>query len=209
MNSITIKWLGHACFKLSANGGSVILDPYEDGSVPGLSPLTETAGKVLKSHDHGDHGALSVIAIHETEAKDTLLIETIDSYHDPVKGLLRGKNKITVLRANGMKVVHFGDIGCKLTAAQTELVRNADLIMIPVGGHFTIDAKEAAELCSVITPRVVIPMHYRSESFGYPVIGVLSDFTDLRTDVITYDTDTLTLTPDTPPQTAVLTYQKS
>lgn len=133
-------------------------------------------------------------------------IETVPSFHDSRLGLQRGKNTIHILSAEGMRVVHLGDLGHRLKGAALEKLRGADALLIPVGGFFTIDAPTAKEVADAIGARVVIPMHYRLGDMGFPQIGELSAFTDLCGDVRTYDTNELELTADTPAQTAVLRY---
>ena len=103
-----------------------------------------------------------------------------------------------------MRIVHFGDLGCMLTSEQIDLLKKADVVMIPVGGFYTIDADQAKEIVSTLEPKVVIPMHYRSDSFGYPVIGRLEEFTKYYTNIVTYESDTLVLDAETKAQTAVL-----
>lgn len=97
-----------------------------------------------------------------------------------------------------------GDIGCPLTREQKDLLKHLDAILIPVGGYYTIDAVQAKAVVDNLAPRVVIPMHYRSDHFGYPVIGRLEEFTGLCRNVVEYDSNTLVLTAETRPQTAVL-----
>ena len=170
-----ITWIGHSCFKVEDQGSSVVLDPYKDGSVPGLLPVREKAGMVLCSHGHGDHNAAQNVEITD-EPGDVFQVTKIKSYHDNKKGLLRGKNLIHILETGSFKVVHFGDIGCRLTPEQTNLLTGADAVMIPVGGHYTVDAAEAAQIVHVISPKLVIPMHFRSESFGFDVISTVEPF---------------------------------
>lgn len=205
-SSVTIQWLGHSCFKLSADGSSVVLDPYEDGSVPGYAPLRVSASQVFCSHEHADHNAASLVQAECDYHHSPFAVTIYPSYHDGMHGLLRGKNQITLLEVGGMRLAHLGDLGCKLTAEQEEALRGVDVLMIPVGGHYTIDAEEARNLCVKLAPRVVIPMHYRSETFGYPVLAPLENFTRYFKGVMHYDTDTLKLTEKTRPQVAVLTY---
>ena len=97
-----------------------------------------------------------------------------------------------------------GDIGCPLTREQKDLLKHLDAILIPVGGYYTIDAAQAKAVVDDLAPRVVIPMHYRSDHFGYPVIGRLEEFTGLCRNVVEYDSNGLLLTAETRPQTAVL-----
>ncbi|MCI7796366.1 MAG: MBL fold metallo-hydrolase [Lachnospiraceae bacterium] len=203
MNQILIKWNGHSCFSVTADDYTIVLDPYAPDSVPGLPALSLTANRVLCSHTHRDHGCTDVVTVEEKGACP-FAIHTIDTFHDDAKGTLRGSNRIHILEAYGMRVAHLGDLGCSLTSEQEEQLKAVEAILIPVGGYYTIDADQAFAIVSSLNPRVVIPMHYRSDRFGYPVIGRLEAFTGHCMDVVTYDTDTLVLTPETEKQTAVL-----
>lgn len=200
-----VIWNGHSCFTLETAEGSVVFDPYQDGSVPGCSPLRLCADRVLCSHDHRDHGAKELVSL--SGRAPSYQVEEIHTFHDPEKGALRGPNTIHIITAEGLRVAHLGDLGCTLEPEQVEQLRGLDAVLIPVGGFYTIDAKQAQALTEQISARVVVPMHYRSPSFGYDVIGPLEDFLAFRTDVVAYDGNTLELTKDTPAQTAVLTYQ--
>ena len=201
---MVLKWNGHSCFTLETSQGSVVFDPYEDGSVPGLAPLHLSADVVLCSHDHRDHNAKQVVAL--TGRTPSFQVETLSTYHDPVQGTLRGPNTIHIISTEGMRLIHLGDLGCPLTPEQEARLEGADVLLVPVGGYYTIDASQAQTLVQSLAPRIVVPMHYRSDSFGYDVIAPLEDFLALRGDVVRYSSNTLELTPDTPSQTAVLTY---
>lgn len=198
-----VTWLGHSCFRLESGGCSLVLDPYSDGAVPGLAPLRAEADAVYCSHDHRDHGAKNSVDL--TGRPCTLSVETIDCFHDDKRGLLRGKNRIHIVSDGKVRVAHLGDLGHRPNKAALEKLHGVDALLIPVGGYYTIDAATAAKLCDTIAPRVVIPMHYRLGAIGYDVIAELSAFTKLRSDVTTYSTNTLVLSPQTPMQTAVLT----
>lgn len=200
-----LTWHGHSCFTIHTGGETLILDPYRDDVVPGLAPLRVEGDQVYCSHEHRDHGALEVCTL---SGKDSAVqVETIQTYHDDTQGSQRGENTIHIFSAEGLRVAHMGDLGCELTPGQKEQLQNLDAILIPVGGFYTIDAKQAQALIQSIQPRVVVPMHYRSDSFGFDVIAHLDDFLALRSDVIRHSSNTLELTKDTPAQTAVLTYQ--
>ena len=202
---MNVIWNGHSCFTLETAEGSVVFDPYQDGSVPGLSPLRLSADRVLCSHGHRDHGAEETVSL--SGRTPSYRVDEIHTFHDPEKGALRGPNTIHIITAEGLRVAHLGDLGCGLEPEQVEQLRGLDALLIPVGGHFTIDAKQAQAVAEQLKARVVVPMHYRSPSFGYDVIGPLEDFLVLRGDVVKYEGNTLELTRDTPAQTAVLTYQ--
>ena len=204
---MNIIWNGHSCFTLDTTQGVVVLDPYQDGSVPGLSPLHLTADLVLCSHEHKDHGAREMVTL--TGKPVSLQVEELPTFHDPEQGALRGTNIIRIFTAEGLRVAHLGDLGCDLTPEQAEKLQGLDALMIPVGGYYTIDARQAKALADALRPRVVIPMHYRGACFGYEVTGPLEDYLALcgGENVVHYSGNTLELTADTPAQTAVLTYQ--
>lgn len=201
-----LQWLGHSCFRIQAEGFSVVFDPYADGSVPGLAPLRVTADAVFCSHGHQDHNARELVTL--TGRICPLGIEALPTYHDDQKGRLRGPNTIHILHGEGLRVAHLGDLGHMPDQGALDTLRGVDALLLPVGGYFTIDAAQAQAVAEAVKPRVVIPMHYRLGKMGYDVIGTLDDFTRLRTDVRQYDTDTFELDGDTPAQTAVMTYGK-
>lgn len=203
-----LTWNGHSCFTLETEEGSVVLDPYADGKVPGLAPLRLTADLVLCSHEHADHNAREVVAL--TGKAPAFGVETISTFHDPEQGALRGKNTIHIISAEGMRVAHLGDLGCELTPQQMEQLRGVDVLMIPVGGYYTIDAHQASTIATNLFAKIVVPMHYRSATngyrFGYDVLGLLGNFTSLRPDVVQYKGNSMEITKQTPGQIAVLTY---
>ena len=201
-----ITWLGHACFKLETADGSVVFDPFSDGSVAGLNNIREEADIALASHGHGDHGALENVKLSGKTPSFT--VKTVECFHDDVQGAKRGKNIIHIIESEGLRVAHFGDLGHKLSDAQIAEIGHLDAAMMPVGGFFTIDAKTARETADAIGCRVVIPMHYRSESFGFPVLDTLDTFLSLSENVVKYDGAEIEIKADTPAQTAVLTYVK-
>lgn len=202
---MNLIWNGHSCFTLETAEGSVVFDPYRDGSVPGLSPIRLTADLVLCSHDHRDHGARELVGL--TGRPPSFSVETISTFHDPEGGALRGPDTIHIVAAEGMRLAHLGDLGCIPTPEQLDRLRGLDVLLIPVGGYYTIDASQAQELVEELKPRIVVPMHYRSDTFGYEVIARLEDFLALRSDVVRYPGSALEITPHTPTQTAVLTYR--
>lgn len=174
-----ITYLGHACFKLVKDGFALILDPYKTGSVPGLAPLKEKANQVLSSHKHEDHFGLNEIKLSSTRADTPFMVNFIPTYHDDQQGALRGCNNVTIIEVAGLKIVHMGDIGCMLSDEEIAKIEGCDILMIPVGGFFTIDPATAKEYVDKVRPGMVIPMHYRGETFGYDVIGKVDAFTKL------------------------------
>ena len=201
--TMNITWLGHSCFRVESRGYTAVLDPYADGSVEGLLPVRETADLVLCSHEHGDHNARDLVTLREGKAP-VFRVETISTYHDDQKGAKRGPNTIHILDDGVFRAAHAGDLGCALSGEELEKLKGLDVLMVPVGGYYTIDAAQARALVNAVKPRIVIPMHYRGEGFGFDVLAELEDFTRLCGDVVHYGGSVLELTKDLPAQTAVL-----
>lgn len=169
-----ITWYGHSCFLVETAEGSALLDPYSPGSVPGLELPPLTADLVLCSHDHRDHGCREAATL--TGRTPSLHVETLDTWHDDRGGSLRGPNTVHLLEAEGLRLVHLGDLGHMLSPAQISALGRVDLLLIPVGGYYTIGPETAAELVRALRPGITVPMHYRGPGFGYPVIGPVEDF---------------------------------
>ena len=169
-----LTWYGHACFLLETAEGSAVFDPYEKGSVPGLSLPDLTADAVFCSHGHRDHCAAGAVKL--TGKTTTFTVKQTECFHDDKNGRLRGKNLITVIEAEGLRVAHLGDLGHELDEKELSVICGADVLMIPVGGFYTIDGKTAAKIAKAANAGVIIPMHYRGEGFGYDVISTAEDF---------------------------------
>ena len=198
-----LTWIGHSCFKVESGDYVIILDPYQDNSVAGLTPIREEADLVLCSHEHGDHNGRDTVTIRSPR-EAAIRVSEISTFHDDKEGTMRGLNTIHILDDGICRIAHLGDLGCHPTTEQLEQLKNLDAVLIPVGGFFTIDAKQAKTLIDEIQPRVTIPMHYRGESTGYDVISTVNDFTDLCDDVKVYDGSEIEITKESGKQTAVL-----
>lgn len=172
-----IIWLGHACFAVESDDYRILLDPYT--KVRGHEELQVSAHKTLCSHEHYDHNAREHIAMPLIERSCPFEIRTVDTYHDNEGGARRGKNTVHILCAEDLTVVHLGDLGHLLSQEQIEPFYGCDVLMIPVGGTYTIDAKQAKMVVEQVKPRVVIPMHYRHGRYGFTEIGTVEKFTDL------------------------------
>jgi len=203
MNSIEIKYFGHACFTLRCGGYVLALDPY-DPSVPGYPPLCLTANNTLCSHGHHDHNYLRAVTMPLNEVPCPFEIEKISTFHDEKGGAFRGENTIHVITAEGLRIAHFGDLGHELDDDTLSRLGKLDLALIPIGGTYTIDIEGAVKLISRINARVVIPMHYRTDTAGYEVLMHIKDFMPLVKNVKIYEDGNFTLATDTPAQTAVL-----
>ena len=172
-----ITWLGHACFALESDGYRVLLDPYT--KVRGHEELQVSAHKTLCSHEHYDHNARDVVAMPLIERSCPFTIETMDTYHDEAQGKKRGKNTVHILKAENMAAVHLGDLGHLLSEEQAEKLRGCDVLMIPVGGTYTIDGALAKKVVEQVQPKAVIPMHYRHGKYGFEELDTVEKFVDL------------------------------
>ena len=141
----------------------------------GYPPLRVEANAVYISHHHFDHDCLEAVTLLPG-GENPFTVETFSTFHDDCQGALRGDNTVHIFRAEGMTVVHLGDLGCVLTAEQEEKISGCDALMLPVGGTYTIDAAAAAELVRRLHPRLVLPMHFRRGEQGFPELTTLEDF---------------------------------
>lgn len=201
---LKIEWLGHSSFKLSYNNYQIVIDPFGDNVIPGLKGVHESAHVVYCSHEHKDHNARENVQLIPL-MDHPFRMSVIDSFHDQSMGSQRGSNKILILQNAELKCVHLGDIGCVPTVDEMRLLMRPDVLFVPIGGHYTLNKEEIVLLIKKIFPKVIIPMHYRSDSFGPSVIGTLSDFLDLMdNEVIYYHTFHMEYDPTLPSHIAVL-----
>lgn len=198
---MTITWLGHSCFLLEEDGYRLVLDPFTQ--VDGLPDPQVEAHQVLCSHDHFDHNYTAGVTLLPRRSSP-FAVTTVDTFHDDQAGALRGPNRIHILSAGGVTVAHLGDLGHLLTPQQLAAIGSVDAVMVPSGGTYTVDAAGARAVVEQLRPRVVIPMHYRKGSCGFAVLQTLEDFLPLPMEEQFYDTNTMSLTADTPAQVAVL-----
>ncbi|PIR92389.1 hypothetical protein COU01_01980 [Candidatus Falkowbacteria bacterium CG10_big_fil_rev_8_21_14_0_10_44_15] len=177
-----IQYLGHSCFKLSGKDSkgenvNVIIDPF--GKDYGLKVPGMEADIVTVSHPHKDHNNLAAVrgnpyvvdTAGEYEIKD-VFIQGIDSFHDDKEGKERGGNIIYRLSLEDVVITHLGDLGHILDHKQVERLEGTDVLMIPVGGKYTLDAKRAVEVINQIEPRLIIPMHYQQPNLTLDISGV-------------------------------------
>ena len=185
-----IKYLGHSAFMITSDDGvKIVTDPYETGPGFTYGEINESADFVAVSHEHLDHCNISavrgnpqVVSRKGRTAAKGIEIYGVASYHDEAKGRLRGDNTIFCFDVDGVKVCHLGDLGHLLDDKQLKEIGGVDILLVPVGGHFTIDARGASEVCSQLKPRVIIPMHYRTEK-SFPNIATVDDFLEGKSNV--------------------------
>lgn len=174
--SVNVTWLGHACFRLEYGDWSVVTDPYGDGSVEGLGPVRCRAGAVYCSHDHHDHNAVEHVALTGGAAPADFAVEIVKTAHDDCGGAKRGPNRVHIFSFGGLRVAHMGDLGHLPGEDALEKIRGCDLMLLPIGGFFTIDCAQALEVVRLAAPRAVVPMHYRTEKFGFEVLSTPDAF---------------------------------
>ena len=178
-----IVWKGQSCFQITASPQkgeqvSIVIDPFDESA--GLKVPSLPADILLITHDHFDHNNKKAVANNpfiidgpgEHERK-VVSIEGIPAFHDDKEGKERGLDTIYTIEAEEMRICHLGDFGQKeLTPEQLEKIGDIDILMIPVGGVFTIDAKEASKVIAQIEPRIVIPMHYSVPKLKIKLDGI-------------------------------------
>ena len=156
-----VKWLGHSCFHLKSEEGlSLLLDPFHESDVGYVMPVIES-DIVIMSHDHLDHNNVDaagsdpdVIFDHGHYISMGMDITGIKSYHDAKRGKLRGENTIFCFVLDGIRVCHLGDLGHTLTPSQVKAIGPVDLLFLPVGGRYTIDAAGANKVMKQLHPKV-------------------------------------------------------
>ncbi len=200
-----ITWLGHACFALESGGYRVVLDPY---TMEGYPPLHTFGDAAYCSHAHADHNYVQAVKLSAGK-ENPFTVETVATFHDEKGGALRGSNTMHILRAEGLTVVHCGDLGHFPTDAQLAAISNADALLIPVGGYYTIEPDTAKRVADAAKPRVVVPMHYRHGDYGLSAVGTLDAFLKLYPkDRVHYLTgNAFTLTAETPSGVVVPIYK--
>ena len=175
-----VKWLGHASFLITAGDGTTIItDPYAPDERLKYAPINESADIVTVSHGHGDHanvsavkGSPDVVEGSGTHQVKGIAINGVPTYHDDQSGSQRGPNVIFRLNVDGVNVCHLGDLGHPISQVQTDEIGEVDVLLLPVGGFFTIDAAVATQVAGLIKPRVVIPMHFRNPKCDFPIADV-------------------------------------
>ncbi len=177
-----INYLGHSCFKLQgkdSKGDNVTIatDPFDKSY--GLRAPSFEADIITVSHQHKDHNNITaarnqpyvIDTAGEYEIKD-VFIQGIDSYHDEKEGEERGSNIIYRINFEDIVITHLGDLGALLNNKQLEFLQGTDILMVPVGGKYTLDAKKAVEVIHQIEPRIIIPMHYKVSGLKIDIDGV-------------------------------------
>jgi len=181
--NVKITWFGHACFLIETSDLRILTDPF-DSSV-GYKVPNVIADIVTESHQHFDHNAHRLIKGKFELVKDpgphqfkNVKITGIKTFHDSESGAKRGQNIVFVFEIEGFRIVHLGDLGHLPSSAQVEQIKPADILLLPVGGTFTIGPSEAKKVLDQIVPHVAIPMHFRTKYIRFDIAPV-EEFTKL------------------------------
>ena len=175
--SMVITWFGHSCFRIEGKDASLLIDPFSKEI--GLRPPKIKDDVVMVTHGHYDHSNLEGLPSEsflikgpgEYEVKD-VFIKGIQSFHDKSQGRERGLNTIYIIKMEDIALVHMGDFGQDaLSEEQIDRIGDPDILMVPVGGVYTVNYKEAVEAIRQIEPKVVIPMHYRVPGLKVDIEG--------------------------------------
>lgn len=175
-----IKWLGHAAFLITSQAGTkIITDPYTPGGGLSYGQIKESADIATVSHEHGDHNNAAALpgnpqVVRGAISKKIKDIELrgIAAFHDDSKGRQRGANTIFCFTVDGVNICHLGDLGHPLSPEQLTAIGEVDILLIPVGGYYTIDAAVATQTYHNLKPKVVIPMHFKTPKCGFPISTV-------------------------------------
>ena len=172
-----IQYLGHACFRIiSSLGTAIVCDPYNEKV--GFNLPKVSCDVVTVSHRHEDHDCLEAVsgnpAVLEKEvclAVDDVAVQSLKCWHDDKGGKLRGENFVFCFLVDGLKVVHMGDVG-ELNEDLAKRLYRCDVLLLPVGGVYTVDATGAKWYVDKIQPKITIPMHYKSKGHNFEIDGV-------------------------------------
>ena len=185
-----IRWHGHSCFEIT-DSITIVTDPH-DGRSLGIMPPSASADVVLISHDHSDHNSFKTIRgshkdvfafVGEFEFNGSVFVG-LETDHDDIDGIKRGKNVMYVMNVDGMSICHCGDIGNIPDEKVIKKIRGVDILMVPVGGVITIENKNLIKFLEAVRPRVIIPMHYRVGGLSIPLKDI-----DAFIDSVDYDVE--------------------
>lgn len=181
--------LGHAAFRIKGKTASIVTDPFNSTMVGLPFPKNTTADIVTVSHHHHDHDFTSVVGKPETEEQVVISgpgeyevkgiqITGVATFHDGQQGAARGRNTVYKIEMDGLTLVHLGDLGHQLSETQVEELNNVQILFIPVGGFYSLDAKTASQVAAQIEANIVIPMHYNRPKLDQKVFGKLAALSD-------------------------------
>lgn len=186
---VKVRWCGHNCFEITGKNVTIATDPFK-GSMVGLETPKITADIILSSHDHGDHWDKKTAKSWSKEDTEILKwrnesfnikgvkIKGVATAHDDKEGGARGKNTVFVFTIDNITFCHCGDLGHLLSNEQINDIGKIDVLLIPIGGIFTIDPTNATKVVEQLKPKIVIPMHYYHEGLStfFKALHTINDF---------------------------------
>jgi len=183
--------LGHASFKIKGKTTSLLTDPFSP-SMTGLKFPKVEADIVTISHNHEDHNQASLVGGNpqvfsgpgEYETKGVKILG-VATFHDSSAGSERGKNTVYQIKMDGLTLIHLGDLGHPLTAEEVEALNGVDILMVPVGGIYTLDGKGAAQVVAQLEPKIVIPMHYGAPGLRFNLDSVDKFLKEMGKEMVT------------------------
>lgn len=180
-----ITWLGHSSFMIEdSSGRRLLMDPFDESV--GYNTFQGDVDVITVSHHHSDHDYTEKIKYEQLLDKVGFFnlcdipITGIPSYHDKVQGAKRGENVIFIIQMDNYRVCHLGDLGYVLSNDEIKRLGNIDILLVPIGGNFTINGKEASELAKAINSHIVIPMHYKTPSLSFELEGLENFLTHMK-----------------------------
>ena len=206
-----LKWLGHACFRITHKGYSVVIDPYNSKYTSGYPLLRTEADKLLVSHEHYGHNFREGVRLSgrpESDCPFTITALRVD--HDSVGGIMRGTCLIHILEADGLKIAHMGDIGTQLNGGEISRLFGADALLVTAGSCTGLPSQEVWRMSEELFPKAIVPMHYRFGNYGarrLEHIENLINYFEAPEMIHYYDSDTIVIDENTEPQVAVLKYK--
>lgn len=176
-----LSYIGHSCFNIKGKKVSLVIDPYSPEML-GFKMPKQNCKILLNSHSHEDHSfnqqvnhEVLIDKPGEYEIDDVYIIG-VQTFHDDKEGSERGQNIVFSIDIEGINIVHLGDLGHELNEKALSKLGSVDVLIVPVGGHFTIDSFTASKIISAIEPKIVIPMHYKTDDSNIKELDELSVF---------------------------------
>lgn len=181
IKNMELTYIGHSCFYIKGKKTSVVIDPYNP-DVTGFKMPKQTSKILLNTHSHEDHSFNKQVNFEKLIATpgefeiDDVYITGFPTFHDNKEGEERGKNIAFQIEIDGISILHLGDLGHELPEKYISKIGRVDILLVPVGGHFTIDAFGASKIISALEPSIVVPMHFKSEDSKIEELDDLKKF---------------------------------
>lgn len=209
IKAVKIEYLGHASFLLTTSAGTrIVTDPFDPAAYSDTMKYRRFDGNadiVTISHEHRDHSEVAAVKgspiIIKGDGKfiaEEAEFLGVGTFHDDDRGSKRGRNTVFVISVDGLRIAHMGDLGHVLTADQAAEIGAVDVVLLPIGGYYTIDANQAWKVADQVSAQIVVPMHYSNEKCSFPIAGV-EDFIAGRSNVTRDGVSSLDVTPETVP----------